>query len=142
MFINRAEPSLSSAHVWVDLASIDTADPERDAHVCSPEFFDVAQFPRAEFESTDVRIEDERVIIEGRLALHGAVCDVELHAVLGPSSFGADGRQRRRCTASGTLDRQSFGLHWNQDVDVDVGGGVVGDEVEIAGEVELVLRDE
>jgi polyisoprenoid-binding protein YceI len=140
LFINGAEPSLSSAHVWVDLASIDTADPERDAHVLSPEFFDVAQFPRAEFESTDVRIEDEQVIIEGRLALHGAVCDVELRAVLGPASTGSDGRQRRRCTARGTLDRQSFGLHWNQDV--DVGGGVVGDEVEIAGEVELVLRDE
>jgi polyisoprenoid-binding protein YceI len=123
-------------YIWVDLASIETGDAERDAHVRSPEFFDVARFPRAEFESNDVRIEDERLIVEGALALHGAVGDVELRASLGPASAGADGRPRSRCTARGTLDRQTFGLHWNQDL--DVGGVVVGDAVEIAGDVELV----
>lgn len=50
--------------------------------------------------------------------------------------IGADGRPRSSYTARGTLDRQTFGLHWNQDL--DIGGVVVGDEVEIVGHAELV----
>ena len=64
------------------------------------------------------------------------MCDVELRATVGPVTTGPDGRQRRRYVASGSIDRQSFGLHWNQDL--DVGGVVLGDIVEIAGDVEVV----
>jgi polyisoprenoid-binding protein YceI len=122
--------------IWVDLASIETGDAERDAHVRSDEFLDVTHFPRAQFRSADVRLEDEQIIVEGRLDLHGVVRDVELRASAGPVHMGADGRERSRYAARGTIDRQSFGLHWNQDL--DVGGVVVGDEVEIVGDVELV----
>ena len=136
LFINRRDPSLSSAHIWIDLASITTGDTDRDAHVRSAEFLDVAQFPRAEFTSTDVRIEDGEIIIEGVLDLHGAVRDVEMRVRPGAASIDADGRERTVYTARGTLDRQSFGLHWNQDL--DIGGVVVGDQVEIVGHAELV----
>src|SRR5512138_3983343 len=85
LYINRRDPSLSSAHIWIDLASITTDDLERDAHVRSTEFLDVAQFPRAEFHSTDVRIADGEIIVEGTLDLHGVNRDVEMHAIAGPS---------------------------------------------------------
>ena len=136
LFVSRHEPWLSSVEIWVDLASGTSDDPQRDTHVRSPEFLDVARFPRARFRSTDVRFEDERLVVEGTLDLHGVICDVELRATFGPVTTGADGRQRRRYMASGTIDRQSFGLHWNQDL--DVGGVVLGDIVEIAGDVEVV----
>lgn len=136
LYLNRRDPSLSSVHIWIDLASITTDDPTRDAHVRSAEFLDVARFPRAEFDSTDVRVADGEIILEGTLDLHGVVEDVELRALAGPSSIGADGRQRSTFTTKGTLNRQSFGLHWNQDL--DIGGVVVGDEVEIVGHAELV----
>jgi polyisoprenoid-binding protein YceI len=96
----------------------------------------VARFPRAEFHSTDVRIAGGEIIVEGALDLHGVVRDVEMRAIAGVASIGADGRPRSVYTARGTLDRQAFDLHWNQDL--DVGGVVVGDRVEIVGHAELV----
>lgn len=136
LFINRRDPSLSSVHIWVELASITTEEPDRDAHVRSAEFLDVTRFPRAEFRSTDVRVGDGEIIVEGILDLHGVVHDLELHAIAGPASIGADGLDRTAYTARGSLDRQAFGLHWNQDL--DIGGVVVGDDVEIVAHAELV----
>ena len=139
LFINRREPSLSSIEIWVDLASIETGSPVRDAHVRSSEFLDVARFPRAEFRSADVQLRDEQVIVQGRLDLHGVVRDLAVRAVIGPVTIDADGQERSRYTAYCTVDRQSYHLHWNQDL--DGGGIVVGDHVEILGEVELVRTD-
>jgi polyisoprenoid-binding protein YceI len=110
LFLDRVEPWLSSVSVWIDLGSVETDEPERDDHVRSEEFLDVARFPRAEFKSDTVEIREERVVIHGRLDLHGVV-------------------------------RQAFGLHWNQDL--DVGGVVVGDEIEILADVEVLrLRED
>lgn len=139
LFIDHQQPWLSSAAVWVDPASITTGDPERDAHVRSSEFLDVARFPRAEFKSTNVEIPDGQVAIQGVLGLHGVVHDIEIQAQVGETTTDPDGRPRITFTARGVLDRQSFGLHWNQDL--DVGGVVVGDEVEIVANVEAVARE-
>lgn len=139
LFIDREQPWLSSVRVWVDLASINTDDPERDAQVRSSEFLDVARFPRAEFESTNVDIPDGHVVVEGILNLHGVMHDAEIQVEVGAMSTDADGHRRATYIARGIVDRQSFGLHWNQDP--DVGGGVVGDEVEIIAQVETVIRD-
>jgi polyisoprenoid-binding protein YceI len=136
MSINSKEPWLSSVDIWVDLGSITTGDPERDAHVRSAEFLDVARFPGARFRSKNVCLEEKRVIVEGTLDLHGVVREVELRADVEPAASRADGQERARYRARGTLDRQSFGLHWNQDL--DVGGVVVGDQVELVGNVEAV----
>jgi len=136
LFIDRQQPWLSNARVWVDLSSITTGDPERDAHVRSSEFLDIARFPRAEFKSTNVDIPDGQVVIEGVLALHGIVHDVEIRAAIGETTTDPDGRPRTTFTARAVIDRQSFGLHWNQDL--DVGGVVVEDEVEVEARVEAV----
>ena len=82
--------------MWVDLASITTDDPERDAHVRSSEFLDVARFPRAEFKSTNVEIPDGQVVVEGLLSMHGVVHDVEIRAEVevGETIADADGRER------------------------------------------------
>lgn len=139
LFIDRRQPWLSSVDVWVDLASITTDEPERDAHVRSGEFLAVARFPRAEFKSTNVAIPNGQIVVEGILNLHGITHDLEMRAEVGSTSTDADGRQRTTYKARGTVDRQSFGLHWNQDL--DVGGVVVGDEVEIVASVEAVGDD-
>jgi polyisoprenoid-binding protein YceI len=139
LFIDRQQPWLSSVRVWVDLASVTTDDAERDIHVRSTEFLDVARFPRAEFKSTNVGIPDGEVSIQGVLTLHGIDHDVETRATIGGATTEPDGRQRMTFTARGIIDRQSFGLHWNQDL--DIGGIVVGDEVEIEAKVEAVSHD-
>ncbi len=140
LFVDREQPALSSVEVWIDLASITTGDAERDAHVCSAEFLDVERFPRAKFSSGLVQVHGQDVVVDGRLNLHGVVHDVQLAVKVGPIAAGADGRPRSRYEARTVIDRQAFGLHWNQDL--DVGGVVVGDEVEIEATVELVLLED
>ncbi|MES1157605.1 MAG: YceI family protein, partial [Haliangium ochraceum] len=140
LFFDRAQPSLSSLEIWVDLASLTTGDDERDAHVRSAEFLDVARFPRAKFKSGLVEVRGSDVIVNGRLELHGVVHDVQVNVEIGAPAAGGDGRVRTPATARATLNRQSFGLHWNQDL--DVGGIVVGDEIDIRATVDLVRIDE
>lgn len=139
LFLNRAQPWLSSVDVWVDLASIDTGDHDRDAHVCSSEFLDVARFPRAEFKSHSVEIRDGVATIEGRLALHGLTHDVRIETRLVSAERNERGRERASYSAKGVLNRQAFGLHWNQDL--DIGGVVVGDDVEVSAHIEVTLTD-
>jgi polyisoprenoid-binding protein YceI len=132
VYVNRAEPWLSSAKVWIDLASIETNDPQRDAHIRSAEFLDVASRPRAEFQSTSIEPRDGRLVMRGRLDLHGVTRDleIEIEPRLGLTS------SRNAYVARAKLNRQAFGLHWNQDL--DVGGVVLGDEVELHADVEIV----
>ncbi len=140
LFFDRAQPSQSSLEIWVDLASITTGDDERDAHVRSAEFLDTARFPRAKFSSGLVEVRGSDVLVNGRLELRGIVHDVQVNVEIGAPVVGGDGRVRTPATARAAINRQSFGLHWNQDL--DVGGIVVGDEIDIRATVELVRTEE
>jgi polyisoprenoid-binding protein YceI len=135
LFFDRKEPLLSSLRVWVDLATIDTDSAERDEHIRSNEFLDVTRFPRAELVSTSVEPRDGHVLVRGRLALHDVVHDVEVEVdpFVPPTPDGTTYQVR------GRLDRQSFGLHWNQDL--DVGGVVVSDEIAVTAELVLVRQN-
>jgi polyisoprenoid-binding protein YceI len=135
LFVDRAQPALSSVEVWIDLSSITTGDVQRDAHVRSAEFLDVERFPRATFRSEVVQLRDGHVTIDGRLDLHGASRDVRVEVDLEPATKSAEGQPRGRYTARAVVDRQAFGLHWNQDL--DAGGIVVGDRVEIRADLEV-----
>jgi polyisoprenoid-binding protein YceI len=127
LFLDRRQPWLSSVHVWVDVATLDTEEPERDAHIKSIEFLDVGRFPRAEFRSTSVEATDGKLLVHGRLQLHGITHDLDLE-VEAPTDGGV-------YVVRGRLDRRAFGLRWNQDL--DVGGIVVGDEIEITARVRV-----
>ena len=127
----------STVRVWVDLASIDTGDPERDEQVRSTEFFDVTRFPRAMFTSALGQPPVGGVsVVAGCLELHGVTADLSLDVSQdrpGPSDPAA---AERSFAVKGRFDRRRFGLRWNQDL--DMGGIVVGDEVEVTARVRLV----
>jgi polyisoprenoid-binding protein YceI len=132
LYLDRKSPLLSSLEVWIDVATIDTGEPERDAHIRSSEFLDVGTFPRAEFESGAIEERSGRAVVHGRLQLHGVThdLDVEVEPYVMPVDAGTAYRMR------GKLDRQTFGLHWNQDL--DIGGVVLGDEIRLSAELALV----
>jgi polyisoprenoid-binding protein YceI/hemerythrin-like domain-containing protein len=137
--IDEVDPTRSRARVWVGLASVDTGNAERDAQVRSPEFFDVGRFPRATFASTEIRLPDGgNPVIRGRLRLHGAEGEVDLEIVQRDERKDADGNARAIYRLKGRFDRRDFGLRWNQDL--DVGGVVVGDQVQIEAHVEATRR--
>ncbi|HXU63782.1 MAG TPA: YceI family protein [Polyangia bacterium] len=133
VFVDRDQPSLSSVEVWIDLPSITTGDEQRDDHVRSPEFLDVEHFPRATFRSQVVQLHGGHVTIDGRLELHGTSRDLRVEVEEEPIGQAAD--DQPRYTAQATVDRQAFGLHWNQDL--DVGGIVLGDQVKIRADLAL-----
>jgi polyisoprenoid-binding protein YceI len=134
LFLDPRQQSLSSLRVWVELNSVDTDAPERNTHIRSSEFFDVAQFRLATFKSTTVDEREGVFVVNGRLDLHGAIRDVELTAT--PLAMPTSAEQRKSFSVSAKIDRQAFGLHWNQDL--DAGGMVVGDSVELEAHVEVV----
>lgn len=141
LLLDPAHLGRSSLEVWIDLASLDTESAERDAHLRSPELLDVARFPRAEFRSTSIALRaDGGAVVSGRLDLHGATRDVELTVVSrwpwAPDKGGLQGGY----TVHGKFDRQTFGLHWNQDL--DLGGIVVGDNVELTAHIEMIRTAE
>lgn len=141
MLFDPVDLDRSQIRVWIDLASIDTGSAERDAHLRSPELLDVARFPRAEFVSSGVTIRQEsRALLSGRLDLHGVSRALELDVASHGSWLDANRRLHVAYVARGKVDRQSFGLHWNQDL--DVGGVVVGDKIEIEARFEMVRTAE
>jgi polyisoprenoid-binding protein YceI len=133
LFLDREHPLLSSIHVWIDTSTIETGEPERDAHIRSVEFLDVARIPRAEFDSNAIEESGGCAVVHGRLWLHGVThdLDVEVDPYIVPFA-GETNVYRVRAR----IDRQSFGLHWNQDL--DIGGVVLSDEIRLTAELALV----
>jgi polyisoprenoid-binding protein YceI/hemerythrin-like domain-containing protein len=135
--IDQTEPSTSWVKIWVDLASIDTGDAERDKYVRSPGFFNVERFPRAVFSSSDVRVPDGgNPLVTGRLRLHGHLADVTLEVTSRRTRVDEKDQERAVYIVNGHIDRQQFGLRWRENL--DRGGLLVGDEIQIVGYVEAV----
>ena len=127
----------ASVEVVIDAASIDTREPQRNAHLRSADFFDVEKFPTLAFKSTRVIAAGPgRAKMTGDLTIHGVTRPVTLD-VTGPTPVIIDpyGNVRVGASATATVNRKDFGLVWNQTL--DAGGVVVGDEVRISLEVEL-----
>ncbi len=132
------DPRDSSVEAAVDVASVDTGDENRDAHLRSADFFDVERFPEMTFVSRAVRQEGERYVVAGDLTLHGVTRPVELDLELNGIGTDPYGRTRAGFTATTELSRKDFGLEWN--VALETGGVLVGDKVQVALEIQAVRR--
>lgn len=125
------QPSRSSVDVVIDAASVDTGASDRDDHIRSAEFLDTTSFPEIRFRSTEIRPGERegRFIVVGSLSIRDVTREVSVTV----ERQGAAGRppadSKLVFTAEAELDRQDFGLHWNQDL--DWGGLVVGDKVRV-----------
>ncbi|MDX1631430.1 MAG: YceI family protein [Thermoanaerobaculia bacterium] len=122
-------PEASSVVFVVQADSIDTDDSERDAHLRSPDFFDVKRFPTLEFRSLRVRgIDDDTVEVTGELTIHGITREVTFPAeVLGVVALPGGGKAGFETEFS--LNRKDYDITWNRLL--DQGGAVLGDEVEV-----------
>jgi polyisoprenoid-binding protein YceI len=134
------ESDLTNSHVEasIEAASIETRDPQRDAHLKSADFFDVEKFPTLSFKSTAIRlVRDGELAVEGNLTIHGVTRKV-LFSVEGPTSPAKDpwGNTRVAVSATTKINRKDFGLTWN--AALETGGILVGDEVTITLDVEFL----
>ncbi len=131
------KPETSTIEATIDATSISTRDPQRDGHLKSPDFLDTEKFPAIAFRSKTVEIVSDGGKVTGDLTIHGVTREIVLD-VEGPTPEIKDpwGKQRIGASATGKLSRKDFGLTWN--VALETGGVMVGDEVKITLDVEVV----
>jgi len=132
--------SKSSVEVTIDADSVDTRVPNRDKDLRSDHFFDVQKYPTITFKSTKVeQVEPGKLKVTGDLTIHGVTKAVVLD-VEGPTAAVKDpwGNQRAAANASTKINRQDYGVKWN--ATMDGGGLVVGDDVAITIDLEMVQK--
>ncbi len=132
--------SKSSVEVTIDADSVDTRVPNRDKDLRSDHFFDVQKYPTITFKSTKVeQVEPGKLKVTGDLTIHGVTKPVVLD-VEGPTAAVKDpwGNQRAAANASTKINRQDYGVKWN--ATMDGGGLVVGDDVAITIDLEMVQK--
>jgi polyisoprenoid-binding protein YceI len=130
-------PGACRVEAEIDAASIDTREPQRDAHLRSADFLDVEKFPVIAFRSTGVAPAGKgEWKVTGDLTIHGVTRSVVLN-VEGLEPEGKDpwGNIRSGATATAKIKRSDFGLTWN--ATLETGGILVGDDIKI--EIELGL---
>jgi polyisoprenoid-binding protein YceI len=130
----------SSVEAVVDVSTISTREPQRDAHLKSADFFDVANYPAMAFQSKHlIKNSDGSLKLVGDLAIRGTARETAFD-LEGPTPAIKDpwGNVRRGVSASTRINRKDFGLTWN--AALEAGGVVVGDEVKITLDVELVQK--
>lgn len=130
----------SSIEVTIDVNTVDTREPDRDKDLRSERFFDVAHFPTMTFKSKKVeQVAPGKLRVTGDLTIRGTTREVTLD-VDGPTAPVKDpwGNQRLAATASTKINRQDYGVKWN--AKLDNGGVVVGDEVNITLDVEMIQK--
>ncbi|HET7753670.1 MAG TPA: YceI family protein [Anaeromyxobacteraceae bacterium] len=136
--LDEKDLTRSSVDVTIDTASIDTQVADRDAHLRSADFLDVAKYPAMTFRSKRIEKAGDRYRVIGDLDLHGIVREVTLDADFAGTGKDPWGNQRAGFSAKASLDRREFGLVWNSAL--ETGGVLVGEKVEIALEVEAVKQ--
>jgi polyisoprenoid-binding protein YceI len=132
--------SRSTAEATIDTTTLNTREPNRDKHLKSPDFFDIEKYPTISFKSTSFKkVGPEKYKVSGDLTIHGVTKPVVLD-VESPETVSKDpkGNERRGATATTTLNRKDFGLTWNKPV--ETGGVLVGDQVTINLDLELVKK--
>ena len=126
-------------HLEIDLATVDTRQPERDNHLRSADFFDVEKYPTMTFTSRRItRTGTNTYDVAGDLTIHGITKDVVCQVTYEGQGKDPWGGIRAGYTAATTLNRKDFGLMWN--VALEAGGVLVGDQVKVSVELETVKR--
>jgi polyisoprenoid-binding protein YceI len=127
------------ADVTIDATTITTDNEKRDAHLKSPDFFDVAANPTITFKSKRAEpVGEGKFRLIGDLTMRGTTKEVVLD-VEGPTDpVTANNSQRVGATATTTVNRKDYGVSWSRTM--DGGGYVVSDDVKITIELELIKQ--
>jgi polyisoprenoid-binding protein YceI len=134
--LDEQDVTRSRVAVEIDVASVETHEPQRDAHLRSADFFEADKHPRIVFKST--RVEEkgkDHLAVTGDLTIRGTtrevVLDVERGGIVAKDPWG---KRRAGFTATATIDRKDFGVSFNQVL--DQGGLALGEKVAITIEIE------
>jgi polyisoprenoid-binding protein YceI len=138
---DEQDPTRSRVEVQIDAASIDTRTPQRDADLRGPNFLDVEKYPTITFKSKRIeRLDATHGRIIGDLTIRGVTNPVVLDVEYTGQAKSPWGTISAGFSARTTINRKDWGLTWN--VALETGGVLVGDEITVEIEVELIKQAE
>ena len=137
--LDEESPANSATAASVDVASVDTQNPDRDAHLRSDDFFNAERFSKMTFRSTHVEhVEDDRWNVIGELTIRDVTKEVVLDTEFEGRIVDPWGNERIGILARTEISRKEFGVRWNSAI--ESGGFVVGDKVRISLNIEIVRQ--
>jgi polyisoprenoid-binding protein YceI len=132
---DASKPAVWKTSATIEAASINTESAQRDTHLRSEDFFEVAKYPTLEFVSSGVTdVQGNHAKLHGNLTMHGVTKPIVLDLEIDGVAKDPWGGTHAAFSATGKLDRRDYGVEWNQAVE---GGGVlIGNEVELELDIE------
>lgn len=135
--LDAEDMSRSQVRVVLQVASVDTRSPQRDAHLRSADFFDAQQHPTIEFDSTAVdEVDENQYIVTGELTIRGVTRTISVPLELLGVDTDPFGQLRAGLEGSRRIDRKDWGVSWN--TPLDSGGVLVSDKITLEFELSLV----
>ena len=123
--------------VSIDASSINTRDAQRDGHLVSPDFLDVANFPTIEFASSSIASRGgDEFTVTGQLTIHGTSKEISFPASVSGAGKDPWGNDRVAFEGTAKISRKDFGVVWNQAL--EAGGVAVGDEIDVTFDIESI----
>lgn len=130
-------PAKTTVEAILPASTVDTRQEKRDAHLKSPDFFDVAKYPNLTFKSTSVKAAGKgHFKVAGDLTIHGVTKPVVLDTEVTAPAKDPWGNVRRGLHATTKINREDYGLKWNKAL--EAGGVLVGNEVGITIDGEMI----
>lgn len=127
----------AKAYGTVSVQSVDTRQEQRDEHLRSPDFFDVGNYPKIEFETTSIRqAGGDELQIDGEITIHGVKRPITLKAEVEGTGSDHEGKERVGLSASAAINRSDFDMRFN--AALGSGNLVVSDKVKIEVEISAV----
>ena len=136
---DETHPAATKVDVQIEVASINTKDAKRDDHLKSPDFFDAAQYPYITFKSQRVEVQDANYArLSGDLTIRDVTKEVTLEVEYNGTAKSPWGTLNAGFSAKTRINRKDWGLNWN--VALETGGILVGDQINISIELEIVKQ--
>jgi polyisoprenoid-binding protein YceI len=136
--VTAEDPKDSTIEATIDVASVNTNQKDRDAHLRTSDFFLADEHPTIRFTSTGIDTDGNDFTIDGNLTMRGVTLPVTLKGEFGGIVTDDYGQTKAGATASTTINRHDFGVSWN--AALEAGGFTLGDDVKITLELQVVLQ--
>lgn len=132
------DPLASSVNAAIELASVDTGNDDRDAHLRGSDFFDTETRPQMVFDSTDLRADDGAYVLRGDLTIRGVTLPIELDLEFHGVNDDPYGNRKAGFSATGSLSRKAYGIDFNAPAGADK--VLIGDKVNVELEIQAARR--
>lgn len=137
--VDGSNASASNLSVTIDVASVNTNSPDRDGHLKSGDFFDVAQFPTITFVGTGFDVtDDSNVDVTGDLTIKGVTRSITIPFEYTGSAKDPFGNERAGFEGRVDVSRKDFGLTWN--AALETGGVLVSDKIVLEFDVSAIKQ--